>query len=138
LPIIPNFPPVSAPILHQYAMVSSTWENGALYRRAREVTENWISMLLAGSVVALGLSGCCGHHRCGGSECCSGAGAADRPVPAAPEYPRFHPVPTRPVFLPDGIEPVPAEVQLRPTDAPALSATPANGWHALRKADVQE
>ena len=118
-------------------------ERIALERRLKAVDDRWIATALAGCLAAVGLSGCCACGRTGnsGPGCASGQTAAGQPVPETPEYPRFHPVPTRPVFLPDGIEPVSAQqvqfqprsapqVQLRPTDAPALSSVPSDGWHA--------
>jgi hypothetical protein len=62
----------------------------------------------------------------------------DQPYPATPEFPRFHPVPTRPVFLPDGVEPIPLPEQgrLTPTEAPALSSVPRGGWRTSGKPDA--
>ena len=109
-------------------------------RRLWNIAKSWMTAALLVSAIGPVLSGCCVHHRggCAGRMCssCETSGTPDQPVPAAPEYPRFHPVPTRPVFLPDGIEPAPQESQLRPTAAPALSAAPDDGWHAPRKADA--
>ena len=40
--------------------------------------------------------------------------------------------PRGPFFLADGVEPTPAHpLPLQPTDAPALSTPPSDGWHAL-------
>jgi len=68
--------------------------------------------------LAAGLLGCCAQH----GSCRSGAVATEPPpeaakaVPAALEYPRFHPVPTRPVFLPETAEVPLAEVHSQPTE----------------------
>jgi hypothetical protein len=138
LPIIPNFPALAAPILQQYGVVSPPEEFGALARRARKHGKSWIAAALFASVAGLMLSGCCAHRRGAGQEYSGGSdsGTADQPVPSAPVYPRFHPVPTRPVFLPEGMDPAPAEAKLQPTNVPVLSAAPNDGWHAHRATDA--
>ncbi|MGO9113826.1 MAG: hypothetical protein ACLP9L_31740 [Thermoguttaceae bacterium] len=91
---------------------------------------------LSGCLLAFGLSGCCAPQRC-----CRGpvvkeeaepAAASPQPLPGAPEYPRFHPVPTRPVFLPQGLETPPAEMQPVPNQPP-LTAVPNDGWRPAGK-----
>ncbi len=97
---------------------------------------NAVAACLSGCILFAGLSGCCTHRGC-----CDGPVAKEPeaeaaptpPVPAALDYPRFHPVPTRPVFLPEGVEPVPAQAQLQPTDPPALTAVPNDGWRSVGK-----
>jgi len=95
---------------------------------------------LAGCLAAIGLAGCCAQPQCRCQKAaCAEAAPADmssQPVPAAPEYPRFHPVPTRPVFLPDGVEPTPPRGQLTPTEAPTLSTVPNDGWHPVDKGNA--
>jgi len=95
-------------------------------------------LTLMGYFAAIGLTGCCitraRRERVQGAQCAEAE--AEQPVPSAPEYPRFHPVPTRPVFLPTGVEPIPAQSQLHPIDAPELSTVPGDGWHPVRKADA--
>jgi len=96
-----------------------------------------VAACLSGCLVAFGLSGCV-HRRCCHSAVAkevepAAASAEPVPVPGALEYPRFHPVPTRPVFLPQGIAAPPAEVQLVPTEPPSLTAVPSDGWRPPRK-----
>lgn len=104
----------------------------------RNRTVSAAAACLVGCLMAVGPAGCCTHQ-----PCCSRAVAAksepaaasDQPVPGALEYPRFHPVPTRPVFLPQGLEPAVAEPQLAPTELqpvppepPRLTAMPSDAW----------
>ena len=91
---------------------------------------------LSGCLLALGLLGCCAHKQCSRGPVIAepdSAAAPPQPVPGALEYPRFFPVPTRPVFLPPGLEPPAAEVQPTPTEPPVLNAVPNDGWRPPAK-----
>ena len=109
-----------------------------MHNRFVSAVAAWVS----GCVVAVGLCGCCSHHSCSGEPAAKGVepqSDALQPVPGALQYPRFHPVPTRPVFLPDGIEPLPVEPQAVST-APTAPASPTvpntlpdDGWRPAAK-----
>ncbi len=131
LPIIPNVPARVAPIFLERG-IFSRFLGLALFgaNRVRARTINTAAACLSVCLLAVGISGCC-THQAACRECAAKpsqpASAAAQPVPGALEYPRFHPVPTQPVFLPAGLETFPAEVQTAPTQAVPLKAVPSDG-----------
>ena len=73
-----------------------------------------IAGIAAGCLLTFALTGCCCHSRCCRNE---RPQQTEESVEAAPlemmgtDYPRFHPVPTRPVFAPQGIEMAPETIE---------------------------
>jgi len=102
----------------------------------RNRTVSAVAAGLFGFLLVAGLSGCCTHER----SCrevpakeSEAAAVSTEQVPGALEYPRFYPVPTRPVFSPPGLELPSGELYPVPAESPTLTAVPSDGWRPVEK-----
>lgn len=106
----------------------SHWEDRV--RRNNGALAAWVA---TAGFLAFAASGCCMHSR---SRCEPQAEPpevaevveAEPQGPPGPEYPRFHPVPTRPVFAPEGVEFAPAPSTSEASTSPQASSN--EGWHS--------
>ena len=85
------------------------------------------AQIVAGCLLTFALSGCCMQHQCRDCDLPAEQAEAEEvpAMPMGPEYPRFHPVPTRPVFAPEGDEAVPASAE---PVASGKSASASPNW----------